>query len=106
MAGLTKQQEIIIGVGVLALLGYFAFKSPDEKPLESAPGHSRPGPQLPMPKLEKVEEDVEKKAQAFDQMQAYQAHVQQRFNAFQEKFNQYALRRTQLWRSLQLRQER
>ena len=102
MAGLTKQQEIIIGVGGLALLGYFAFKTPDEKPLESAPGHSRPAPQLPMPKLEKV---VEKKAEIYDQMQAYQAYVQQRLGEFQEKFNQYALRRTQLWRSLQLRQE-
>ena len=70
MAGLTKQQEIIVGVGLLALLGYFAFKEP-EKPLKTAPGHSRgDDPAFDIPKLEPVVqfqdvgkfEDVKKKS--------------------------------------------
>ena len=49
MAGLTKQQEVIVGVGLLALLGYFAFKpsetvvvAPDKK------GDDSPPPTIPL----------------------------------------------------------
>jgi len=65
MAGLTKQQEIIVGVGVLALLGYFALRSPassevvveESKRLgPSPPQLSNPVPTGPM------EDIVQKKA--------------------------------------------
>ena len=93
---MTKQQEILVGVGVLALLGYFAFRTP-EKPLETAPGHSRPTePSIPLKAITiKQDPDIVKKAKAFDNMRDQAQFVSQQVNAFQTQFNRYCAVRQQ-----------
>jgi hypothetical protein len=92
---ITKQQEMIVGVGVLALLGYFALRTP-EKPLEAAPGHTRPtdpGPGIPIEI--KKDTDVEKKAKLYDNLAAQTQYIANAVGAFGVQFNQYCLVRQQ-----------
>ena len=99
---LTKQQEIIAGVGLFALLGYFALRTP-EKPLEAAPGHSRPEEPKPVIPVPIVKEDptIVKKAKAFDSMR--QEAVNQQVNYFTTTFNNYCMIRQQARASFQQR---
>ena len=94
MAGLTKQQEIIVGVGILALLGYFAFKTP-EKPLQIESDLPPEDPGFPL-----IEKEVQKKAALYDfevkKRQEILGVINERCLAFQKKFDVYIAQRTQL----------
>ena len=103
MAGLTKQQEVIVGVGLLALLGYFAFKpsetvvvAPDKK------GDDSPPPTIPL--TIKDDPEIVKKAKAFDAQQQQGAFVAQRVTAFGAQFNAYCDVRSQVQQSFRIRE--
>ena len=108
MAGLTKQQEIIVGVGVLALLGYFALRSPasSEVVVEESKRLGPSPPQLSNPVPTGPEEDiVKKKAKKWDDQVASVNLATRNVTEFQKKFNKYVAFRSQVWASLVARQQ-
>ena len=108
MAGLTKQQEIIVGVGVLALLGYFALRSPasSEVVVEESKRLGPTPPQLSNPVPTGPEEDiVKKKAKKWDDQVASVNLATRNVTEFQKKFNKYVQFRAQVWASLVARQQ-
>ena len=103
MAGLTKQQEIIVGVGVLVLLGYFAFgQQSTEKPLESAQGPSSGDD----PATKEISAAIEFVKVQKEQQQAGQqmtSEVNARYNRFSQLFNEYAVLRQQVGNAMNTR---
>ncbi len=108
MAGLTKQHEIIVGVVDLALLGYFALRSPasSEVVVEESKRLGPSPPQLSNPVPTGPEEDiVKKKAKKWDDQVASVNLATRNVTEFQKKFNKYVAFRAQVWASLVARQQ-
>ena len=95
---LTKNQEILVGVGVLGLIAFLALgsggKTPDNLPVPPSDDDDTKPPKLEYAPMEGV--DV-KDAKKWQQLQAGQAEFQGILRGFDVKFRNYYIKRQEFW---------